>query len=248
MNSPLVTIITVSFNSEVTIEKTIEAVLNQTYKNIEYIIIDGASSDGTVSIAKSYIEKFIKKGYSYTIISERDNGIYDAMNKGIRMAEGEIIGIVNSDDWYESDAVDTAVKYYKKYQYDILMCSMNRWRESVKTGIKTPKIRRYKTSMDFCHPGMFVTRQTYNEIGCYDTGVFYADFDFWLRQFRACRKFITSKKVVTNFALGGVSNQKNFNKMMMRVCDRYRVYRKNGFSRIYFIESVLIEAIKMVLA
>ena len=98
----LVTVITPCFNSEKTIRKTIESVLNQTYHNIEYLIIDGASTDKTVEIAKSYEQAF---GGRMKIYSEPDKGIYDAMNKGIRLAGGELVGIVNSDDYYETDAV-----------------------------------------------------------------------------------------------------------------------------------------------
>ena len=96
----MVSIITVSYNSRQTIEKTIESVLNQTYDDIEYIIIDGNSSDQTVNIIKSYEDSFIKKGYSYRWISENDDGIASAWNKGLKMAKGDIIALLNSDDWY----------------------------------------------------------------------------------------------------------------------------------------------------
>ena len=105
----LVSIITVAYNSEKCIRKAIESVLNQTYPHIEYTIVDGLSKDNTVAVAKEYEEKFQEKGYTYRIVSEKDNGIYDAMNKGIRMATGELIGMINSDDWYEPIAVETAV-------------------------------------------------------------------------------------------------------------------------------------------
>ena len=93
MRTPLVSIITVSYNSARTIRRTIESVLHQTYTNIEYWIIDGASSDETVSIAKEYENAFEKRGMEYHILSEPDRGIYDAMNKGIRLSHGEIIKI-----------------------------------------------------------------------------------------------------------------------------------------------------------
>ena len=93
-----VSIITVSLNSENTIAQTIESILSQTYNNIEYIIIDGNSSDGTVEIIKTYRNKISK------FISEPDNGIYDAMNKGIAQATGDIVGILNSDDFYVNNA------------------------------------------------------------------------------------------------------------------------------------------------
>ena len=111
----LVTIITVSYNSEKTIAKTIESVLNQTYSDIEYIIVDGASKDGTVKISESFIEKFNEKeGRTLEIVSEPDKGMYDALNKGAKMATGEIVGQINADDWYEPDAVEKMVKFYKK--------------------------------------------------------------------------------------------------------------------------------------
>ena len=102
-NIPLISIITVSYNAVKTIEDTILSVINQTYPNIEYIIIDGGSTDGTLDIIKKYQDKI-----TYWV-SEPDKGIYDAMNKGIAKANGELIGIINADDWYELDAVQNVV-------------------------------------------------------------------------------------------------------------------------------------------
>lgn len=86
---PLVTVVTVAFNSEKTIEKTIKSVLGQTYPRIEYLIIDGMSSDKTVELCKGYEKQALERGYLYRIVSEKDKGIYDAMNKGIAMAKGK---------------------------------------------------------------------------------------------------------------------------------------------------------------
>ncbi len=105
-DKPLVSIITVCLNSEKTIEQTIQSVINQTYPNIEYIIIDGKSTDRTLEIIDKY------KGKISILVSESDEGIYDAMNKGLKLATGELIGIINSDDWYESDAVETIVNSF----------------------------------------------------------------------------------------------------------------------------------------
>ena len=116
----LVTILSVAFNSGATIARTIESVLNQTYDNIEYIIIDGASSDNTVAIVESYLPKFnATPGRTITIISEPDRGMYDGLNKGTKMAHGEFVGQINTDDWYEPDAVETMVRLYKKERYDV---------------------------------------------------------------------------------------------------------------------------------
>ena len=103
-----VSIITVCFNSAETIKDTIESVINQTYKEIEYIIVDGASSDGTMKIVDSYKKRISK------IVSEPDDGLYDAMNKGIKIATGDIVGIINSDDFYTSNTI--IEKYVKEFK------------------------------------------------------------------------------------------------------------------------------------
>ena len=100
-----VSIITICFNSEAVIRKTIESVLNQTYTDIEYIIIDGASKDKTVEIAESYRLSLEGKGITFNVYSEPDKGIYDAMNKGINKATGELVGLINSGDWYEPSMI-----------------------------------------------------------------------------------------------------------------------------------------------
>ncbi len=106
-----VSIVTVSYNSEKTIGRTIESVLGQTYKNIEYIIVDGASKDGTMDVVEGYRDDF---GDRLKVISEPDDGIYYAMNKGIGLATGELIGIINSDDHYEPEAVAHMVEALHK--------------------------------------------------------------------------------------------------------------------------------------
>jgi glycosyltransferase involved in cell wall biosynthesis len=97
-------IITVCYNSEKTIERTITSLRNQTYQNFEYIIIDGGSTDSTLEIIKKNLDVVS------ILVSEKDEGIYDAMNKGIDLASGEIIGIINSDDWYENDTLENIFK------------------------------------------------------------------------------------------------------------------------------------------
>lgn len=110
-----VSIITVVWNNADTIKDAIESVLNQTYKNIEYIIVDGGSTDGTIEIIQSYGNKISK------FISEKDEGIYDAMNKGIKLATGDIVGILNSDDFYKSnDVIETVVREFISKDIDCL--------------------------------------------------------------------------------------------------------------------------------
>lgn len=242
-----VSIITVCFNSKETIRRTIESVLNQTSSDFEYLIIDGVSTDGTLGIIDEYKERFVARNIPYRIYSETDNGIYDAMDKGIGKTRGEIIGIVNSDDFYELTAIETVIKLHDKEKFDICMCSLYLW-QGDKKRVKRPRIRKFKTSRDFCHPAMFVTKETYKKIGVYSRKLFYGDFDFWLRAFKCDVKIIVSKAIVTNYTIGGVSNQKTIPKMVMRIRERYKAYKHNDYSKLYYLESIFIEVAKMILA
>jgi glycosyltransferase involved in cell wall biosynthesis len=244
----LVSIVTVCYNSENTVRATIESVLAQTYDKIEYLIIDGASSDGTVAIAEEYRERFAEKGYAYTIVSEKDNGIYDAMNKGINMARGEIIGIINSDDWYESLAVETVVNTYKKSPYDMFYASINLVKESGKTIVKKSKYDKFPTSRHWNHPTSFVTKKTYEELGAFRCEGIHDDFDFLLRVKKAGKKIVIGDEVLANFRTGGTSNDKSIKKCIRRCKDRYKCYRNNKYSRFYMIECVLMEISKFILS
>src|SRR5574344_1548295 len=116
MNKNLFSIITISYNSERTIERTLQSILSQTFTNYEYIIIDGASSDQTLDIIKKY-EPLFKGRMKWK--SESDKGIYNAMNKGIKCSNGKVIGICNSDDWLEPNALEILDKYIEENQIDV---------------------------------------------------------------------------------------------------------------------------------
>ena len=103
---PFFTIITATFNSEKTLERTIKSVLNQSFNNFEYIIIDGNSTDNTLSIIKQFENEFTSKKICYKFISEKDNGIYDAWNKGLSIAVGEWVSFLGSDDYYLENALE----------------------------------------------------------------------------------------------------------------------------------------------
>ena len=122
-----ISLITVTFNSAATVRDTIESVLRQTYTDIEYLIVDGASKDETVSIIKDYYPKF---GGRLHYISEPDKGIYDAMNKGIKMATGDVIGILNSDDKYANENVlEKIVDFVLKEKLDNHSYEKYNWRK-----------------------------------------------------------------------------------------------------------------------
>jgi glycosyltransferase involved in cell wall biosynthesis len=154
-----ISIITVVYNGAKTLEQTILSVINQTYKNIEYIIIDGGSTDGTIDIIKKHEDKI-----SFWI-SEKDKGLYDAMNKGIGYAKGEIIGMINSDDWYELNAVELIVDAYKNNpdkkifhgdRYDILQDGQKRLRR-----FNPSRFKFLYYGMTYNHPSMFVHKEIY---------------------------------------------------------------------------------------
>ncbi|KXS43221.1 MAG: glycosyl transferase family 2 [Candidatus Frackibacter sp. T328-2] len=205
---PLVSIITVCYNSEKHIEDTIKSVLNQTYDNIEYIIIDGNSTDGTLDIIEEYEPKFNGR---MKWISEEDAGIYDAMNKGIDIANGEIIGIINSDDYYVEDAVETIVsKFSFNQEIDVVYGNMFRiipnsyvnLQEVVKSSIKG-----LEKKMTICHPTCFVKTRVYKAIGKFNVQYkIAADYELILRMKKAKMKFYYADKVLCYFRADGISS------------------------------------------
>lgn len=243
----LVSIITVCYNSEKTIKDTIESVLNQTYTEMEYWIIDGLSKDNTLEIVRSYQEAFATKGISYNIISEKDNGIYDAMNKGIWKSNGDVIGIINSDDWYEPNAIETVVKTYQEEPFDMFYADIRLIRNKKSPIIKHSYHSKIATSRCWNHPTSFVTKKTYHEIGLFKCEGIHDDFDLLLRIKRAGKKIVIRNITLANFRAGGTSNDKNLRKCKMRIADRYHIYRRNGYSRLYMIECLAIESIKYLL-
>lgn len=199
----LVTIITPCFNSEQTIRRTIESVLGQTYQNIEYLIIDGASTDRTLEIARSYEEAFRGKMH---IFSEPDEGIYYAMNKGIRLAKGELIGIVNSDDYYEPEAIAKMVEHRNQAQYQILYG----YERILRDGQETCIVIHHHTNLlqqMITHPTCFVTKQLYLDKGVFNTEYKYsADYEFMLRMYKdSTVEFTPVYELISNYALGGAS-------------------------------------------
>lgn len=242
-----ISIITVAYNSEKTIGHTIESVLAQTYTNIEYWVIDGKSKDGTVAVAESYREALEAKGIAFHVVSEKDGGIYDAMNKGIRLAGGDIIGILNSDDWYEPDTVQTVAETFEEKQCELMFANIRMHKADGSTFIKKARLRKFQTSRDWNHPTTFVKAALYKEFPFRDKGI-HDDYGFYLQMKKQNRKIVIVDKVLANFRMGGASNHKDFKAAIKRIMDRYKYcYRINGYSRWYMIECVAIEAAKMIL-
>ena len=197
-----VSIITVCLNSEKYIEKTIKSVLEQTYRNIEYIIVDGMSTDNTLNIVEQYKPLF---GERLKIISEKDNGLYDAMNKGIKYATGELIGIINSDDWYELDAVENVIKIYKENKNSVIYGVML-YRRNEK--ISKIQITDYKElgNMMINHPTVFIPKKIYDKVGEFNTKFKLAsDYELMLRMLNENISFRHISKIIANFREGGLS-------------------------------------------
>lgn len=202
MQDMLVSIITVCLNAAETIETTLRSVIEQTYKNVEYIIIDGGSTDGTQQILERYGE------YISILLSEKDDGIYDAMNKGIELAHGDYIGIINADDWYEKDAVEYVVQIGKKLSRDIGVISGRcRFIEGMDAFLPEKRSMEFIwTEMPIAHPATFIKKNVYASFGAFDTDYkIAADYELVFRLFVNHIGFYLCEKVLANYRIGGIS-------------------------------------------
>ena len=179
----MISIVTASLNSEKTIRTTIESVLHQTYQNYEYIIKDGGSKDNTIAIANEYKNMFNGKLH---IIQQKDKCMYEAMNQGICACHGELIGIINSDDFYSPDTLERVAEVYGKSETELVVVIGDMERVSNEGKL----IYRYHFTQDmvdrkscFGHPSMFVSKAVYDRIGLYDTSYALAADGDW--QYRA---------------------------------------------------------------
>ena len=227
-----VSIITVVFNGEKFLESCIQSVLNQDYNDIEYILIDGCSIDASVEIIKKY-----KNNIAYWI-SEKDKGIYDAMNKGIQIATGDVIGILNSDDvYYSNTIIEVIVKTFKTSNVDAVYgnivffdsenfnkptrywCSKSYYSSFFEDGEVPP------------HPSLFVTKKVYDEIGLYKIDYqIAADHEFMFRMLKLNnRKSFFLDEIIVKMRNGGVSTS-GIKSYIISTKELIRVWNENGFS------------------
>ncbi len=195
-------IITVSYNSAETIEQTIKSVLEQDYDNYEYIIIDGGSTDGTVDIIEKYADDL-----AY-YVSEPDNGLYDAMNKGIAQARGDIIGIINSDDYYYPKAFKRVVRAFLEHKLkEYIFWGDVMYEVQGRVAGFRPDNRNIGAFAP--HPSMFCPRCVYQNIGCYDTNFkLLADYDFMYRAINVNNiKPLYEAKLIAFFREGGLADR-----------------------------------------
>jgi glycosyltransferase involved in cell wall biosynthesis len=224
-----ISIITVCYNSESTIEKTFQSVKNQKYKDIEYIVVDGQSTDGTLSLIKKYnnvISKFV---------SESDKGLYDAMNKGIKMATGELIGILNSDDiFYNDNVIEDVVKYHKSNNLDASVSDV------VYTDVNGKIVRNYsakkwlpeKLKIGFMppHAGIFIKKKIFQKFGNYQLDfVIGADYELITRFFLSNNiswnylNITTTSMLVGGISSSGISSYKLISKEIKKALTRNNV-------------------------
>ncbi|MCK9409647.1 MAG: glycosyltransferase family 2 protein [Bacteriovoracaceae bacterium] len=201
---PLVSLITICKNSQATIQRTIESVAAQSYENIQYIIIDAVSTDRTLEIIETFRPHF---GARLIVISEPDEGVYDAMNKGIRNSSGEIIGIINSDDWYETNSLQLIVEAYRLNSggvyYGFLRCYSGGDEVMVKS--VSPK---YLHTEHVGHPAYFVSRLLYERLGMFNVHYrFASDYELMLRFIKNEVPFYQINHIVANYSFGGLSSR-----------------------------------------
>lgn len=207
---PLLSIITATYNSESTLDETIKSILNQSYTNFEYIIVDGKSKDSTVNIIKKYEPLFKEKNISYTWISEMDSGIYNAWNKGLKLATGDWISFLGSDDIYLDGALE-------KYANVILLNSnADLIHSKVKIYDKTHFIReidqnwnwrQFKKRMNIAHAGAFHNNDYFKKYGNYNDGYRIAgDYEMLLRA-KSHLKTIFIDEFTVIMQEGGISGQ-----------------------------------------
>lgn len=245
---PLVTIITVIFNGDKHLEETIQSIINQTYDNVEYIIIDGGSTDKTLDIIYQY-----KNQIDYWI-SEPDKGIYDAMNKGIQLSQGELIGLLNSGDLYTNGAIEEVVKLYNmnKNNHENLIITGGMYRCDDKGNplfklVKTQKdlevnVHRF---MPINHPATFVSRKTYETIGYFNSEFkICGDYDFIFRSYYSYLvKFIFTDSELAYMRLDGVSEK--FKSLQIRSFEQFIIRKQKIVFLTNFLFSIRWLSIKL---
>jgi len=222
-----VTIVTICFNSEKTLSKTIESVINQDYTYLEYIVIDGGSSDKTLEIINKY------KSYISAFLSEPDEGIADAFNKGIKLSTGDLILFLNSDDFLSNNRViSDALKFYKN-DNTILCGKINFINDTNKIKIFSSHPEKLHRGMYVRHPAVLTPKIIFDTIGNFDVSLTIAmDYEFMLRCKTMGINFLSIPIIFTNMLYGGASS--NYNKAAveeLRIKNKYL-----GFSLISYFD------------
>jgi len=221
-----ISIITVCFNSDKTLETTIQSVLAQTYNNIEYIIVDGMSKDNTLNIIKKY------EGKIANWISEPDQGLYDAMNKGIELATGDLVGILNSDDVFaETTVLETIANFHQKHTIDASISNIIQTNEEGKVirlySAKNWQPQKLKIGFMPAHPGIFFKKDLFAKLGNYQLDFkIGADYELITRYFlkhQISWKYLdltTSSMLVGGLSSSGLSSYQLISKEIKKALNR----------------------------
>lgn len=245
----MISIITATFNSAKTLKDTIQSVLRQTNKDFEYLIIDGGSTDETIDIVKSYESEFSGR---LKWVSEKDQGIYDAMNKGIKMASGDVVGILNSDDYFASDDIlQTVDNAFKSHEIDAIYGDIHFIRDG-----NPQKCVRYYSSRMFrpfwlrfgfmpAHPSFYCKREVFEKAGLYSLDYkIGADYEMMVRLFKKYR--IMSQYINKDFVTmrtGGASNNNVRSRITLinedvKACKENGVYTNSLFVMLKFMYKI----------
>jgi glycosyltransferase involved in cell wall biosynthesis len=227
---PLITVITVVYNGAKYLEQTIQSVINQTYPNVEYIIIDGGSTDGTLDIIRKY------EDYIDYWVSEPDKGIYDAMNKGIRCSLGQWIGFLGSDDFYEEYALKTLILPILNNKTIMVVYGDTKfWLDNQILYIKKANNADYfKNDFVFAHPSSITAIDVFRNIGLFDINYkVIADYKFFLDAFIRGFNYFKVKKLIANYRLSGYS----YNNIKIAFYERINLYRKYKLGKRFILFS-----------
>lgn len=227
-----ISIVTATYNSGRTIRDTIESVLCQTFKDYEYIIVDGCSKDGTLDVVNQYIPKFEGR-LSY--ISEPDKGIYDAMNKGFKMAKGEILMLINSDDLFaRTDALEMVVKQFDEHpEADCVYANLYYVSADNTDNIvrvwKTGEQKPFRKGWLPAHPTFYVKREVYEKHGYFNLSYpLAADFELMLRFVEKYHiKLQYLPEFMVKMRLGGATS-KNLHNIIQQDKECMRAFKENG--------------------
>lgn len=210
MGAEKISVITISYNSENTIERTFQSILTQSYRPLEYVLVDGGSKDGTIALIEKYIPQFEAVGINVNFKSEPDKGISDAFNKGILRASGDIIGIINSDDELALNALDKVCEAFQENTG--VVCGDCLWIDEAH-GLKYVRkskinqLSKIKYEMVLMHPTCFVRKAVYEKYGTFDVNLkLVMDKDLMARFYKENVKFTYIPEIIAIMTAGGVSD------------------------------------------
>jgi GT2 family glycosyltransferase len=200
--APLISVVTVVRNAAATLERTIRSVLEQNFPSVEYIVIDGGSTDGSLEIIRRHEDRIA------CWLSEPDTGIFDAMNKGVALATGEYVAILNADDYYEPAALQCVAEAIGTERPDVVYTDFTFVVDDVGLAGRVTATADLRRGMTLCHPGMFVRRDVYERHGLYETKSRYSsDYDLALRLHLAGVRFVKVAEPLVCFRSGGAAEQ-----------------------------------------